>query len=81
MLCRNEAEKRKDAHDRATILESLDKVLKSGDKSLVGNKGCRQFLKTEGASRFAINESKRHFQHIYREMADVSCLCVIRSQM
>ena len=52
----NEEEKRKDAHDRAAILESLGKALKSGDKSLVGNKGFRRFLKTERGSRFAIDE-------------------------
>jgi len=56
VVCLNEEEKRKDAHDRAAILESLGKALKSGDKSLVGNKGFRRFLKTEKGSRFAIDE-------------------------
>ncbi|MEI6071515.1 MAG: transposase, partial [Verrucomicrobiae bacterium] len=56
VVCLNEEEKRKDAHDRAAILESLGKALKSGDKSLVGNKGFRRFLKTERGSRFAIDE-------------------------
>lgn len=56
VICLNEEEKRKDAHDRAAILESLRKALKSGDKSLVGNKGFRRFLKTEGESHFAIDE-------------------------
>jgi len=56
VVCLNEEEKRKDAHDRAAILESRGKALKSGDKSLVGNKGFRRFLKTERGSRFAIDE-------------------------
>ena len=56
VVCLNEEEKRKDSHDRAAILESLGKALKSGDKSLVGNKGFRRFLKTERGSRFAIDE-------------------------
>ena len=56
VVCLNEEEKRKDAHDRAAILESLGKALKSGDKSLVGNKGLRRFLKTERGSHFAIDD-------------------------
>ncbi len=56
VVCLNEEEKRKDAHDRAAILESLSKALKSGDKSLVGNKGFRRFLKTQRGSHFAIDE-------------------------
>jgi Transposase DDE domain len=58
VVCLNEEEKRKDAHDRAAILESLRKALKSGDKSLVGNKGFRRFLKTEGERHFAIDEKQ-----------------------
>lgn len=56
VVCLNEEERRKDAHDRAAILESLGKALERGDKSLVGNKGFRRFLKTEKGSRFAIDE-------------------------
>jgi len=56
VVCLNEEEKRKDAHDRAAILESLGKALKSGDKSLIGNKGFRRFLKTERGSHFAIDD-------------------------
>ncbi len=58
VVCLNEEEKRKDAHDRAAILESLRKALKNGDKSLVGNKGFRRFLKTEGGSHFDIDEKQ-----------------------
>lgn len=58
VVCLNEEEKRKDAHDRTAILESLRKALKSGDKSLVGNKGFRRFLKTAGSEHFAIDEKQ-----------------------
>jgi len=37
-------------------LESLEKALKGGDKSLVGNKGFRRFLKSRGRAGFAIDE-------------------------
>jgi hypothetical protein len=43
--------------DRAAILESLGNALKSGDKSLVGNKGFRRFLKAQKGSRFAIDKT------------------------
>ena len=38
-VCLNEEERRKDAHDRATILEALREQLRRGDKSLIGNRG------------------------------------------
>jgi transposase len=56
VVCLNEEERRKDAHDREAILESLHKALKQGDKALVGNKGFRRFLKVEGGSHFDIDE-------------------------
>jgi transposase len=36
----------------------LRQQLQAGDKSLVGNKGYRRFLKVEGPGHFAIDESK-----------------------
>lgn len=58
IVCLNEEEKRKDAHDRAAIIESLRKALKGGDKKLVGNKGFRRFLKAAGRDHFAIDEKQ-----------------------
>jgi transposase len=55
---KGQEEKRKDAHDREAILESLQKALRCGDKSLVGNKGFRRFLKSQGRGRFAIAEEQ-----------------------
>jgi transposase len=58
VVCLNEEERRKDAHDRAAILESLEKALQEGDKSLVGNKGFRRFLKSGGRGHFAIDHKQ-----------------------
>lgn len=58
VVCLNEEEKRKDAHDRAAIIESLHKALKGGDKSLVGNKGFRRFLKAGGRGHFTVDEKQ-----------------------
>ena len=57
VVCLNEEEARKDAHDREAILASLRAALKQGDKALVGNKGYRRYLKNpEG--HFSIDEEK-----------------------
>ena len=58
VVCLNEEQRRKDAHDRGAIVEALTKQLKCGDKSLVGNKGYRKFLTKEGEGRFVIDEAK-----------------------
>jgi hypothetical protein len=58
IVCYNEDQARKDAADRAAIVESLKEKLKSGDKSLVGNKGYRRYLKSAGKEHFTIDEAK-----------------------
>ena len=57
IICFNADEATKDQHDRAAIVAALEKALAQGDKSLVGNKGFRRFLKTHG-TRFAIDDAK-----------------------
>jgi len=57
VVCLNEEEARKDAHDREAIVASLREQLKRGDKSLVGNRGFRKYLK-QAKSRFEIDEKK-----------------------
>jgi hypothetical protein len=57
VVCFNEEQARKDAADRAAILDGLKKQLVRGDKSLVGNKGFRKYLKPCGA-HFEIDEAK-----------------------
>lgn len=57
VVCVNEEQARKDRADREAILESLREQLKQGTKSLVGNKGYRKYLRTEGP-KFAIDDAK-----------------------
>jgi len=57
IVCLNEEEARKDARDREAIVASLRDKLAHGEKSLVGNRGYRRFLKTTGGHRFAIDEA------------------------
>ncbi len=47
IICFNEDQATKDIKTRKVIIESLRKKLKSGEKSLVGNKGYRKYLKAE----------------------------------
>lgn len=58
MVCHNEEQARKDEADRKAIVESLRQKLKSGNKSLVGNKGYRRYLKSVGKQHFTIDEEK-----------------------
>jgi len=58
VICLNEEEKRKDAYDRRAIIEALRKQLKKGDKSLVGHKGFRRYLRREGDGHFAVDEEQ-----------------------
>jgi hypothetical protein len=57
VVCLNEEQARKDRADREAIVEALREQLKQGDKSLVGNKGYRKYLQTQGP-KFTIDEAK-----------------------
>lgn len=57
VVCRNEDQATKDAHDRLAILESLVRALKQGDKSLIGNNGFRRFVTGTGG-HWRIDEAK-----------------------
>ena len=58
VVCVNEDEVKRDRADREAIVDGLREQLRAGDKSLVGNKGYRRFLKVEGPGHFAIDEAK-----------------------
>ena len=58
IVCLNEEERRKDARDREAIVAHLKEQLRNGDKSLVGNKGYRRYLKVEGSGHFVIDEKQ-----------------------
>lgn len=64
VVCLNEARAQKDAADREAIIAGLDKVLKQGDKSLVGNKGYRRYL-CIGGQHFRIDEDKIKAEALY----------------
>ena len=65
VVCLNEEERRKDARDRACILAALRQQLRRGDKSLIGNKGYRRFLKIEGEGHFLIDEQQAALEERY----------------
>jgi Transposase DDE domain len=58
VVCINEEEVEHDRAARAAIVAGLREQLKRGDKSLVGNKGYRRFLKVEGDEHFVVDEAK-----------------------
>ncbi len=58
IVCLNEEERRHDAQAREAIVEHLRQQLQCGDKSLVGNKGYRRFLKVAGQGHFAVDEKR-----------------------
>jgi len=64
IVCHNEEQAVKDRRDRENIIESLREHLKAGDKSLVGNKGYRKYIKCE-TRNFGIDENKVEEEKIY----------------
>jgi len=57
IVCRNQDQATKDAHDRQAIVSALVEALKRGDKSLIGNNGFRRFVTGSGA-RWCVDEVK-----------------------
>ena len=57
VVCVNEDQAKKDVHDREAVVASLRDALGQGDKSLVGNKGYRKYLRA-GGKQFAVDEDK-----------------------
>ncbi len=58
VVCINQEEVEHDRAARAAIVAALREQLRQGDKSLVGNKGYRRYLKTTGEEHFVIDEAK-----------------------
>lgn len=58
VVCRNREQAAKDQHDREAIIAALEKALKKGDKSLIGNDGFRRYVATSDASAFVIDYAK-----------------------
>jgi Transposase DDE domain len=57
VVCRNEDQAIKDAHDRLAIVAALVQALERGDKSLIGNNGFRRFVTGTG-TRWRVDEAK-----------------------
>jgi transposase len=57
IVCLNAKQARKDRADREAIVASLEEQLKKGDKSLVGNRGYRRYIKSE-KDAFSIDRQK-----------------------
>jgi transposase len=57
VVCLNEDQASKDRHDREAVVAALRDALRQGDKSLVGNKGYRKYLRA-GGKQFAVDEEK-----------------------
>jgi len=57
VVCLNEDQAQKDRGDREAIVAALEEQLKRGDKTLVGNRGYRKYLKGS-SSHFEIDRQK-----------------------
>ena len=57
IVCLNEGQAEKDRHDREAIVASLRDALQHGDKSLIGNRGYRRYVRAVG-KRFTIDTNK-----------------------
>jgi len=58
VVCHNVEQAGKDRHDREAIVAALEDQLKSGAKSLVGNKGYRKYVAVQGEAAFGIDYAK-----------------------
>ena len=58
IVCYNPDQAKKDRADREAIVAGLRDQLKRGDKSLIGNKGYRKFVKSVAGKRFEIDQQK-----------------------
>lgn len=57
IITHNPEQAKKDAADRAAIVESLRERMKQGEKALIGNKGYRKYVRSSGTN-FTIDEEK-----------------------
>jgi transposase len=61
IICLNPRQARKDAQDREAIVDSLKDKIKTGPKSLIGNRGYRKYLKIERES-VSIDQDKIEYE-------------------
>ena len=65
VVCINAEQVKHDREQREKIVAALREQLQQGDKSLVGNKGYRRYLKVEGEGHFEIDEAKLEHEARY----------------
>jgi hypothetical protein len=58
IVCLNDDEARKDAAEQEAIVASLQQKLRSGEKTLIGNKGYQRYLSSTGPDHFQIDQVK-----------------------
>jgi transposase len=58
VVCVNVEQVEHDRRQREQIVTALQEQLRQGDKSLVGNKGYRRYLKVDGDNHFVLDEAK-----------------------
>ena len=58
IVCLNELQAKRESGEREAIIESLQLKLRRGDKCLIGNKGCRKYLKCKDGNHFCIDSEK-----------------------
>jgi len=61
IVCLNPRQARKEAQDRAAIIASLKEKIKTGPKSLIGNRGYRKYLKIERNS-VSVDQDKIEYE-------------------
>jgi transposase len=57
VVCLNQDQATRDRYEREAIVAALSEALKHGDKKLIGNRGFRRYVKTQG-ERFAIDQDQ-----------------------
>ena len=67
VVCRNEAEAKKDREDRQAVIQALDAQLKKGEKTLIGNSAYRRYLRRAAAGE---QETKAAFEIDAGKLAD-----------
>ncbi|MGI9450808.1 MAG: IS1634 family transposase [Geminicoccaceae bacterium] len=67
IVCRNEAEAKKDREDRQAVIQALDAQLKKGEKTLIGNSAYRRYLRRATAGG---QEAKAAFEIDAGKLAD-----------
>lgn len=64
VVCRNPVEARRDAASRAAMVADLEGKLKAGARALIGNRGYRRYLRTEGGG-FRLDPDKVRAEEKY----------------